>query len=431
MLFKFRQQIQRMDVSQLFIAGSFILVSAWLVIIKGLMVTDVWDESNFLRVLNGPPIAGFSLSGLNIIEKLAFLWTNYVTFYRPLAASLAVILVSLGASFEQLRYVNAALLASSIYMLAYALLRYFSVSLPRVLGFEALALGSSAAIITAGWFANIFDASCLFLISIGFLLLLRNSGLSAGILMGLAFYCKETTVLVFPFLFFCYSSGNVQGRTLAVSMLSLLLFALIYSVVREKMVALGSSADIHSFEIAAFWISTQVFLQSFWWQHTKFTSVSIWAYSGWFFLACSLIGIRGFRYQLLASLILLLAAVIYWGMFGYQRDQVITYHNFVGRLYLIPSVFLLFLLAVKGRNGMLIILAIPLLVGASMTFSDHLRFQRLYADIYLQAAQQKGTLLVYYPEKPLDDPIRRLRIGNFPDAPLRIDTLKGILESNH
>jgi hypothetical protein len=66
------------------------------------------------------------------------------------------------------------------------------------------------------------------------------------------------------------------------------------------------------------------------------------------------------------------------------------------------------------------------LLGAVRTYADHLRFQTAYAQIY-ELRSRITTPVVNYPEKPLNDWRRDIRIGDYLDAPYRLDPKTGTL----
>lgn len=398
------------------------MLGLWLWAIHGLMVTDVWDETNALLLLKTPP---FSIS--STADTLIYVWTHYLGLYRPLAESLVVVLQKWGSEFQQLRYFNAAIVFAAVTMFAKALHKHFATPLLWVAIFVALTLTSSGVVITIGWFTNIFDATCLFLIALGFLLILGDHRVLGGSAIGLAFFCKETAVLAIPFLFVLNTSGKLSLKSVFKILIPVILIAASYAVLRQRVVTVGASNDIHTFTKDIFWPSEKVFLKSFWWQHTKFSETSIHSYFGLGFLLMSIGAIRDYRNKLIALTILFIASVAYWGMFSYQGEVVISSLNFVGRLYLIPATLLLFLLAIDGRRFALLILAVPLISGATSTYVDHLRFQQLYQEIYNLTEKHNGTLTVHYSEKPLDDQIRRVRIGDYPNAAFKVDREKAKL----
>ena len=151
---------------------------------------------------------------------------------------------------------------------------------------------------------------------------------------------------------------------------------------------------------------------------------------GFLFLALSLVAL--WRPRLIAAAMLFFAAtvVIYWGMFGeYQNDVLIHHLNFIGRLYLVPVALMLFVLALERRTLAIAILCLPILFGGYETWRDHARLQRTYKRIYRTAAEAtQKPLIIHSPVKPLDDTVRGIRIGDFPNAPVSVNAKTGRLE---
>ena len=181
----------------------------------------------------------------------------------------------IGPDFIYLRYFNIFLLISSIYFLSKSLINFFEINFQQVIFFYTLSLYSSSFLITAGWFANIFDALCLFFISIGILLLSQKKYLFSSILIGLSFYCKEISILVIPFLGFFIYNKTVSVKKLIMPLIIIVLFGGLYWYLRQRVIQLGSPNDIHGFALDAFFPSFFIFLKSFWWQHTKYFSNSL------------------------------------------------------------------------------------------------------------------------------------------------------------
>ncbi|HYO75629.1 MAG TPA: hypothetical protein VE010_04135, partial [Thermoanaerobaculia bacterium] len=63
-----------------------------------------------------------------------------------------------------------------------------------------------------------------------------------------------------------------------------------------------------------------------------------------------------------------------------------------------------------------------------VTYRDHARFQRMYKRIYRTARQATvKPLTVHYPAKPLDDVVRRVKVGDIPDAAVTVNATTGRL----
>jgi hypothetical protein len=120
--------------------------------------------------------------------------------------------------------------------------------------------------------------------------------------------------------------------------------------------------------------------------------------------------------------------IIYLEMFAtYQGSALIHYLMFVPRLYFIPVTLTLFIFALDRRWWAVAVLALPLLAGAVGTYVRYERFQRSYRNVYRFARTAPKPVRIDYAMKPLHDPVRGIEIGDFPDAPLRIDPINGLL----
>lgn len=382
-----------------------------------LMIADVWDETNIIVTLQSKPFVDFSL-----FQLINWIWLDNSLLYRPLALSVLVIIDELnGLDFIYLRYFNLVLLISSMFFLARTLVNFFQISLLRVVFFFTLSLYSSSFLITACWFANIFDALCLFFISIGIFLLSQKKYISSSILIGLSFYCKEISILVIPFLGFFLYHKTVSVKKMIVPLIIIVLLGGLYWFLRQRVIPLGSANDIHGFTLDTFFPSFFIFLNSFWWQHTKYSSNSIEAWLGLTVFILSIISIKSYINKLLASFIVILSALAYWGMFAYQEQVIMNWNNFSGRLYLIPSVMVLYIMSIKSNKFIFVLLAILIPLGAVETYVSHFHFQKVYSDIYDLAKQQNQPLVIHYPEKPLSDPFRNIYLGNYPNSDMYID----------
>jgi hypothetical protein len=204
----------------------------------------------------------------------------------------------------------------------------------------------------------------------------------------------------------------------------MLIFASGYWLLRFNMIELGSQGDIHDFAFNKFLPSLQGFIESFWWQNMQREQ------AGWFGIICFALSILAFKRwfnMLLFTGLLFLTMLIYWGMFAYYQQDVINHLNFIGRLYLIPATLLLIALILWARPAILALIAIPLLWGGWQTYLAHQQFQTTYLTIFQLAAQQENILLIDYKENPLNDPIRKVQIGDYPQAKYKIDTKTGKL----
>ncbi len=399
----------------LYLAGG-IALAFWIWLVHGLMIVDVWDETNVFIVLDTPLFASSSVS-----KSIGYIWTHFLGLYRPFATTILLIGGKWGLGFVELRYVNAIFLVMGAGLFATALKKHFAVPSLWVAIFALLTLTSASSVITVGWFANIFDASCLFFVALGFMLILEGKKVWGCIAIGLAFFCKEIAILSIPFLFILWSHQKLSWKSLWILVISILMIATCYGIIRQSIVELGSETDIHKFSKDVFVSSTSIFMESFWSQNTKFGPDSLQHYTGYLLFVFSFFCVQGYKNKIIFISIFLISTVAYWGMFGYQNDVVISSLNFVGRLYLIPSTLILFLIISDRKRIGILVLAFPIVAGAATTYRDHIRFQELYESIYTMVEKNGAPLVIDYSEKPLTDLKRGVEIGNYPDARLAID----------
>ncbi|HEY0155662.1 MAG TPA: hypothetical protein VGF28_00065 [Thermoanaerobaculia bacterium] len=423
-----------MDESRRWTYATYAAIAVWIVFAVRLMIADVWDETNGMLAFSAAtPLGG----------KLQFVLTQSLGFWRPLPTLVVVGVLHFVADFDVswrvLRCLNVALLLGALFVFLRAL-RVASGALPgpgptgetaRVTRntplatiFTASFLFSSSAVITAGWYANVFDASALFLLAVGLSLLLRGRDLAAGVVLGVAFFCKESAALGLPFLFVVFAAGRITFRQALRAGIPATLLGALYFALRSKIVAFGGAGDVHGFDAALF-VPTLVNLgESFWEQNLKGFGLL-----GFLWLAVSLAALRRPRLIAAAVVFFVATAVVYWGMFNEYQNGVLIHHlDFIGRLYLVPATLMLFLLALERRTVAIAVLLIPIVFGGFVTWRDHARFQRMYKRLYRTAEQAPvKPVTVHYPPKPLDDVVRGLKIGDLPDAAVTVDPKTGRL----
>jgi hypothetical protein len=403
------------------LVASALPAAIWLALVFALMIADVWDETNGMLF--------FSSGELSLASKLKFAATESLGFWRPLPALMVAAILHALRDFEVswrlLRGLNALFLLASLWLFIVALRKWRAPSARGELAFTVAMLFSGSAFITAGWYANVFDASALLLIAAGTALLAHSRPAVAGVTFGVAFFCKETAVLSLPFLFILLAGRFVNLRAFLRATFPAVVLGGVYFILRSRIVELGSADDIHQFEPELFAPSALHFAQNFWFQTLKN------ARPAWIGLAAVILSIAVMRVRIAAAATAFLAtaSVIYWGMFWeYQDGRLIHHLNFTGRLFLIPAVLLLVVLMLEKRETIIAILCIPIMAGAFFTWRDHLLFQKTYREIYTRAAASNDApLKVHYPPKPLNDTVRGIVIGDMPDAEIEIDPRSGDL----
>lgn len=401
------------------------IAAVWLLALRPLMIVDVWDESNIFIILH-------TLSP-SLPDRLVIVWSQYLGLYRPLAATVLLLLDGLGFGTMGMRYFNALLLLVAFGMLS----RILQVKLGRnwrsAMGFSFAALCSAGALITSTWFANVFDACCLVLIALGTSLLARERFLAAGFLFGLAFFCKEIAILSIPLALWVMARiHRLSYSSLLRCFVPLLLLAFVYFWMRQRLISIGTAGDIHQFATDAYWHSLLAMSSGFWWQTTGFDSGSLPGVIGLLVTFGSVLILSDWRDRVVYLTLLLLTSLACWGMFFPKGGVLISSAHFIGRLFLIPGTLALFVIA-SGHSRVAVwlpwLLAIPLSIGAILTGSDHVHFQKTYVYIYDQAAiSTDGRFFtVNFGDKELNDPMRRLRIGTFPEAEFQLSPKDGCL----
>jgi hypothetical protein len=399
--------------------AAYSVIAIWIVFMIRLMIADVWDETNGMLA--------FSSASMSLGAKLRFVLTQSLGFWRPLPTLLVVnvlhFIPDFDVSWRVLRAINIAMIVAAVLVL----LETAEVKGALRFAMTIALLFSGSAVIAAGWYANIFDASVLLLIAIAIRLLFRDRAIVAGIVLGVAFFCKETAALSLPFLLVLFAARRITFRQLLQAGVPAALLGAVYFAIRARIVPFGSAGDVHGFNVEYFWPTVVNLSESFWRQTMKGPGPGL---LGFIFLVLALLVLR--RPRLIGAALVFLAAtvVIYWGMFGeYQNDVLIHHLNFIGRLFLVPVALMLFVLALERRTLAIAVLCLPIVFGGYTTWRDHARLQRTYKRIYRTAAEApRKPLIVHSPAKPLDDTVRGIRIGDFPTAPVIVNAKTGRLE---
>lgn len=402
--------------------ASIVAVIVWIALMIRLMIADVWDETNGMLAFCDP----LHTLGFNV----HFVLTQSLGFWRPLPTLLCVGVLHFIRDFDVnwriLRVIDMTMLLGAAFLFARAIERWSERDETRDLVFTIALLFSGSAVITAGWYANIFDASALLMLAAGAFLLSRERAIEAGVVFGIGFFCKETAALAFPFLLLLLAAGRIPFRTALRAGIPAAILGATYFAIRSRIVAFGSSSDVHGFDIHSF-VPTLINLsESFWRQTLKGSGPGI---IGFVFLLISLAALR--RPKLIAAAVALILAttVLYWQMImPYQNGTLMTHLNFIGRLYLIPVAIFLVILAMERQTIAICVLLIPIVLGAYTTYRDHARMQRTYRRMYRTAlASKTKPLVIDYAEKPLHDTVRGIEVGPLPTAHVKIDERSGRL----
>jgi hypothetical protein len=393
-----------------------LIIISWIYINYKLMIADVWDETNFLLYFYSTPHT--------FIDKIKFVWTSSElgNIYRPLPISLGILIIEPIHNYELawkvLRWTNVLLLLASLLFLLVALHKWNIKNYQKLI-FSIFFLYSSAAIISASWFANMFDVSTVFFISLGIFFISLQQYIIAALILSLSFFCKEISVLLIPFLLILVLNAKLDFRQLIRMSLIIFTIAGIYWYLRLSYIPLGSEQDVHGFSTIQLLPTLQAYFESFWWQTMKRDGISL---LGFIWLLISLLALKGLINKIAFIILMMLPVIMYLGMFSYQNNVIMTHLNFVGRLYLVPMVLSLLMLILWGRMSLFLILLIPVLWGAQQTYTDHSNFQTVYHKIYELAKNSTDKITIHYSEKPLNDHIRQIEIGDYPQACFSIET---------
>jgi len=384
-----------------------------------LFIADVWDESNALVV--------FGDAHQTAVQLVVTILKTPLPFWRPIPTIFAALMIHLlppDVAWPFLRIVNMLMIVGAVALMLRALGRWAGRDDRRDFVFVFATLFSAGAIVVAGWFANIFDASVLLLIAWGLVLITRGWFLEAGFVFGAAFFFKETAVMALPLLLLLIAIDRINVRDAIRIGIPTIAIGILYFGLRSVVVPFGSAADTHQFQISMLMPTARGLIENYW-RETLWGSPNVIGYIVFVF---SIVAMRTWRARAAFLAFVAGAIVIYLSMFAtYQGHDLLHHLMFVGRLYFIPVTLTLFIFALDRRWWAVAILAIPLLAGAIGTYMRYERFQRSYRNLYRYAATATKPVRIDYAMKPLHDPRRGIEIGDFPDAPLRLDPVDGLL----
>jgi hypothetical protein len=383
-----------------------------------LMIAPVDDECGIL-----PP-----LESRGLLDNVHHVWEK-TSLFRPLPlallASLQVLLGDPDSYWIIFRCLNICLLLASLACLLGFLQRLGCRSHERLILFSVTFLFGGAAVIVATWFANTYDASALLCISLGLLLISHKRPWTAGVAIGLAFFCKESAALVLPFLGYLLLFRNEQRRTSALATGTACLFALIYWLLRSQVTVLGSAADVHGFELDRLAPTLIGLIQTFWSQ----TVASPLRWLACLSFGLSLLLVRRWLSAAALAAIWLGSTVVYMGMITPRDFPMIHQATYSGRLFLIPVTMAALILAMNGRRAALWIVLVPGLIGGYEVYHRHRLQQQVYRQAYDLAADSVEKPLVVHSATPGNfySPRLGIRIGNFPDADWELNRDEGRL----
>jgi len=399
----------------------------WLILISNLMIADVWDESNALVLLSTDMIDSASYG-----ELFSIFWFHKIPFdiYRPLASSSVMILAKIfSGDFVAIRYSVSAVLLAAIFIFSEVLKR-LQVEDKKVCLFFIVVLFSSASLISGTWFANVFDVFCLFFLSLAAYFYISNRVIYFLLFTFAAAFSKEIYILIVPLLFFITLKFSIPIQRFGYFLIGFTIISAFYWSIRSAFIPFGSGEDIHGFSLSGALNSHLSFLAGFVFQSNKFELWDSVFLIGILGLVISITSMRNIVSRISAIFSLFLSMLAYWGMFGFQAGEVISAHNFIGRLYLIPFSLIIFIMVTDSNLRAVIALLLLSSVSLGYTFYDHRNFQKTYLEIYELAATSDSEIKIFYKEKNLSDSIRKVEIGSHSDAEFRIDSQRGGLISN-
>jgi hypothetical protein len=403
--------------------ATYAVVVIWIAAMARLFIADVWDESSALVV--------FGDAHQTATQLISTILKTPLPFWRPIPTiiiALTIHVLPAGAAWPLLRIVNMLMILGAVALLLRAVSIQAGRDDRRDFFFVFATLFSAGAIITAGWFANIFDASVLLLAASGLLLLARRWFVEAGFVFGIAFFFKENAAMIFPLLLLLVAIDRLRIRDAVRTAMPAMAIGIVYFALRSLVVTFGSAADTHQFRMDMV-VPTAAGLVESYWRETLWAPPGVIGYA---LFAFSLIAMRGYRARAAFAVYIAAAVVIYLSMFTvYQGHELARYvmavpHlTFLPRLYFVPVTLTLFVFALDRRWWVIAILAVPLLAGAAGAYSRYQRFQRNYRDLYRYVQHEPKPVRIDYAMKPLHDPRRGIDIGDFPGAPLRLDPRTG------
>ena len=401
----------------------------WLILISNLMIADVWDESNALVLLSTDMIDSASYG-----ELFSIFWLHKIQFdiYRPLASSSVIILSKVfSGDFVAIRYSVSAVLLAAVFIFS-EVLKKLKVEDENICLFFIVVLFSSASLISGTWFANVFDVFCLFFLSLAAYFYISNRVILCLLFTFAAAFSKEIYILIAPLLFFITLRFSIPIRRFCYFLIGFIIISAFYWSIRSTFISFGSGEDIHGFNLTGALNSHLSFLAGFVFQSSKFELWDSVFLIGILGLVILITSMRNMVSRISAMFLLFLSMLAYWGMFGFQAGEVISAHNFIGRLYLVPFSLTIFIMVTESDLRALIAILFLSFASLGYTFYDHRIFQKTYLEIYELAAKSDSEIKIFYKEKNLSDPVRKIEIGSHPDAKFRIDSQRGgLVNSNN
>jgi hypothetical protein len=403
------KSLDRRDV--LAIVWSMIIV-VWALVVSRLAVTDVWDESRVLDIVQQHEVSELLTSNWKQAES------GGTVLFRPLPMLLftgvAAVVDDPEVTWRLLRGVNAVLVLAAGALLLDTLRRDHLSATEWQLVIAVGFLFSGSVLITAGWFANAFDAMALFFVSLAVQQVIRGRATTAGTALGLALFCKEVAVLGFVVVAVLWWTRPQSRRQAAHAAFIALVFLVGYVVLRSAVVVPGSEADLRPLTLhgtaTAVWRLPTVF----WWQ----LPASPVPWLGWVATIATIVGMRSWRAAAGMTGLYVVTAFLYGPILNGTDGPLISPGNFAGRLYLVPSAAALLLVAMYGRR-VTVIAVLPLLIwGGAVTARRHVQFQHAYLELYevAESAEQPLRVFCRFYDPVFEYEFRNLEIGRLRDS---------------
>jgi hypothetical protein len=403
--------------------ATYAIVFLWILAMSRLFLADVWDETSALVI--------FGDAHMSAVQIVVMILKTPLPFWRPIPTIITALTIHIlppDAAWPLLRIVNMLMILGAVVLLLRALHGWTERDDRRDFFFVFATLFSAGAIIVGGWFANIFDASVLLLAAWGLVLITRGWFMEAGFVFGVAFFFKENAAMMFPLLLLLVAIGQLKLRDAVRVAVPAFVIGIVYFLLRGLIVPFGSAADTHQFRLDMIAPTATGLVESYW-RETLWAPPGI---IGYIVFAFSLIAMRGWRARVAFAIYIGCAIAIYLSMFtvyqGYELAKymmAVPHLTFLPRLYFVPVTLTLFVFALDKRWWAVAILAVPLLAGAAGEYVRYQRFQRNYRDLYRYARHEPKPVRIDYAMKALHDPRRGIDIGDFPNAPLRLDPRTG------
>ena len=400
-----------------------LVLLAWAALFLTISIYPVWDEVSAQKLVSQAPSA-----------YAAFRFGLDAALFRPLVLAPALALLKLleGLSYGWLlmRVLNLALLGLTAWLGARLLQRYVAkAGKPGAMAgiaWTVATLLSTAGLISVGWAANLFDVATALLLVAGVSALFDGRAWAAGFAFASATFCKESAILIFPFLCWVWLARPELRSTLQRAAALALAGFVAYWLLRQQVVALGSGADVRPLGIDTIPATLQALLATFWSQSGGWLALNI---VGWG-VAAMAIGRDRHLWLLLAAL-LGMSSVLYSGMVTREVRPLIDSAMFDGRLYLLPWLLFCLALGLSDRRHWLGLLCLPpLIAGLAMAY-DYRQFQQTYRSI-AALAQQSPVLPLRIDtsdatgiQSASADQFGNVLLGAYPDALLRLNRRNG------